>query len=139
MFELLFTRPSTIARYRSAPLLNERLLHLAHCEQIGNSPTTLRIIAAHQLNLVCVLDLRDDDSLNARRIAAGVRQWSLPEARRSQPLARRRFFSHTERWLRFLGWLEEPEAVRHAHAREVTAFAARMSGERGWSDATVEG
>ena len=139
MFELLFTRPSTIARYRCAPLLNERLHYLAHCEQTGIGLATLRSIATHQLNLVGVLDLRDDDGLNARRIAAGVRQWSLPEARRSQPLTRRRFFSHAERWLRFLGWLEEPRAVRHAHAREVTAFAARMSGERGWSDATIEG
>ena len=139
MFELLFTRPSTIARYRCAPLLNERLLYLAHCEQIGIGPATLRSIAAHQLNLVGVLDLRDDDGLNPRRIAVGVRQWSLPEARRSQPLTRRRFFSHAERWLRFLGWLEESGAVRHALAREVTAFAASMSGERGWSDATIEG
>ena len=139
MFELLFSRPSAIARHRSAPLLNERLLYLAHCEQVGIKPATLRKIAAHQLNLVRVLDLRDDDSLNRCRIEAGVRQWSSPEERQSQPLARRRFFSHAERWLRFLGWLEEPAAACHTHTREVTAFAARMSGERGWSDATIEG
>ena len=80
MFELLFTRPSTIARYRCAPLLNERLHYLAHCEQTGIGLATLRSIATHQLNLVGVLDLRDDDGLNARRIAAGVRQWSSREA-----------------------------------------------------------
>ncbi|HKJ61120.1 MAG TPA: tyrosine-type recombinase/integrase [Hyphomicrobiales bacterium] len=140
MIELLFTRPSTIARYRSAPLLKERLLYLTHCEQIGVKPETLCKIASHQLNLVRVLDLRDgDDGLNLRKIEAGFRQWSLPEERKSRPRARRRFFSHTERWVRFLGWLEEPEAARHAHTREVTAFAARMSGERGWSDATIKG
>ena len=76
MFELLFTRPSAIARYGCAPLLNERLLYLAHCEQVGIKPATLRKIAAHQLNLVRVFDLRDDDSLNRRRIAAAFRQWS---------------------------------------------------------------
>ena len=139
MFELLFSRPSAITRHRSAPLLNERLLYLAHCEQVGIKPATLRKIAAHQLNLVRVLDLRDDDSLNRCRLEAGVRQWSSPEERQSQPLARRRFFSHAERWLRFLGWLEEPAAACHTHTREVMAFAARMSGERGWSDATIEG
>ena len=139
MFELLFSRPSAIARYRSAPLFNERLRYLAHCEQVGIKPATLRKIAAHQLNLVSVLDLRDDDGLNARRIAAAVKQWSSPEARRAQPLTRRRFFSHAKRWLRFLGWLEEPETECHTHTREVTAFAARMSGEHGWSDATIEG
>ena len=139
MFELLFSRPSAIARHRSAPLLSERLLYLAHCEQVGIKPATLRKIAAHQLNVVRVLDLRDDDSLNRCRIEAGVRRWSSPEERQSQPLARRRFFSHAQRWLRFLGWLEEPAAACHTHTREVTAFAARMSGERGWSDATIEG
>ena len=139
MFELLFARPSTIARYRCAPLLNERLVYLARCEQVGIKPATLRRIASHQLDLVRILDLRDDDGLNPRRIAAGVRQWSLPEERLSRPRARRRFFSDAERWLRFLGWLEEPEVACHTHTREVTTFAARMSGERGWSDATVEG
>ena len=127
MFELLFARPSTIARYRCAPLLNERLVYLARCEQVGIKPATLRRIASHQLDLVRILDLRDDDGLNPRRIAAGVRQWSLPEERLSRPRARRRFFSDAERWLRFLGWLEEPEVACHTHTREVTTFAARMS------------
>ena len=139
MFEHLFTRPSAIARYGCAPLLDERLLYLAHCKQVGIKSATLRKIAGHQLNLVRVLDLRDDDSLNPSRIAATFRQWSLQEERKSRPRVPRRFFRHAERWLRFHGWLEEPEAARHAHTREVTAFAARMSGERGWSDATVEG
>ena len=139
MFELLFTRPSAIARYRCAPLLNERLAYLARCEQDGIKPSTLRRIASHQLNLVRTLDLRDDDDLNPRRIAAGVRQWSLPEERLSRTRAWRRFFSDAQRWLRFLGWIEAPEVARHTHTREVTAFAAWMAGERGWSGATIEG
>lgn len=69
MFESLFTRPSAVARYRSVPLLTERLCYLAHCEQIGIKPETLRKIAFHQLNLVRVLDLQDgDDDLNLRKI-----------------------------------------------------------------------
>lgn len=140
MFEFLFRRQSTIARYRSAPLLKERLLYLAHCERIGIKPETLCKIAVHQLNLVRSLDLRDDDGLNLRKIEAWFIRWSLPGERQSRPRARRRFFSHAERWLRFLGWLEESgTACRHTHTREVTAFAACMSGERGWSDATIEG
>ena len=50
MFELLFSRPSGIARHRPAPLLNERLLYLAHCEQVGIKPATLRRIADHLLS-----------------------------------------------------------------------------------------
>ncbi len=138
MFELIFTRPSTITQYRSAPLLQERLRYLAHCEQIGIKAETLCKIASHQLKLVHILDLQDDD-LNLDKIEARFRQWSLPEEYKSRPHAQRRFFNHTKRWMRFLGWLEEPEAPSHAHAQEVTTFAARMSSENGWSDATLEG
>jgi integrase/recombinase XerD len=138
MFELIFTRPSAIVRYRSAPLLKERLHYLAHCEQIGIKLETLRKIASHQLKLVYILDLQDDD-LNLRKIEVRFRQWSLPEECKSRPRARRRFFNHAERWMRFLGWLEEPEVMSHAHTHEVTTFAARMSSEKGWSDATIEG
>ena len=105
MFELLFARPSTIARYRCAPLLNERLLYLVHCEQVGIKLATLRKIAAHQLNLVRVLDLRGEDDLNPRRIAAGVRQWSLPEERKSRPRARRRFLGQPRGTMVTISWL----------------------------------
>ena len=97
------------------------MVEIAHCERIGIKPATLRAIAAHQLNLVRVLDLKQDDCVSVRRMEAGVRQWSLPEERGSRlparPLAGRRLFHHAGRWLRFLGWLEEPEAAGHAHAR----------------------
>ena len=139
MFELLFTRPSAIERYRSAPLVNERIRYLAHCEQLGIKPETLCKIAAHQLNLVRLLGLQEDEGANLRRIEAGFRQLSSAEKRGSRPRARRRFLGHAERWLRFLGWLKEPETANHSHAREVADFAARMSSERGWSDATIEG
>ena len=140
MLEPLFTQSSAIARYRSAPLLKERLHYLAHCAQIGIKPETLRKIAFSQLNLACVLDLQDgDDDLNVRKIEAWYRQWSLPEDRTSRPRARRRSFRHAERWLRFLGWLDGPKVACHAHTREVAAFATHMSGERGWSDATIKG
>ena len=63
--------------------------------------------------------------------------WSLPEERKLQPRARRLAFNHADRWLHFLGWRTVPEAACHAHTREVTAFMAHVSGECGWSDATV--
>jgi integrase/recombinase XerD len=139
MFESLFARPSAIAQYRSAPLLKERLRYLAHCEQIGIKPETLRKIASHQLVFVRALDLQDgDDGLTLSKIEAWYRRWSSPEERTSRPRAGRRFFSRAERWLRFVGWRNGTEAAGHAHTREVTAFAAHVSGECGWSDATIE-
>jgi site-specific recombinase XerD len=139
MFEVLFSRPSAIARYRSAPLLRERLLYLAHCKQLGIKHETLRKIAICQLDLVQILDLHDADSSTLLKIENGFRRWSLSSECKSRPRARRRFFGHAERWMRFMGWLEKPEAIRHSHTREVTIFAARMSSEYGWADTTIEG
>ena len=85
-------------------------------------------IASYQLNLERLLDLQDDEGLNLRRIEAGFRPCSSSEEGESRPRARRRFFNHAERWLRFLGWLEEPEATGLSPAREVADFAARMCG-----------
>ncbi|MES0192705.1 site-specific integrase [Mesorhizobium sp. LSJC264A00] len=139
MFEVLFSRPSAIARYRAAPLLKERLLYLSHCEQIGIKLETLCKIAAYQLDLVRILDLHDNDSSNLLRIESSFRRWSLPAERKSRPLSRRQFDGHAERWMRFIGWLGEPEVARHSHTREVTIFATRMSSEYGWAAATIEG
>lgn len=139
MFEVLFRRPSAIARYRAAPLLKERLLYLSHCEQIGIKLETLCKIAAYQLELVRFLDLHDDDGSNLLKIESSFRRWSSPAERKSRPEARRQFFGHAERWMRFIGWLDEPGATRHSHTREVTIFATRMSSEHGWASATIEG
>ena len=124
MLESLFARPSAIARYRSAPLLKERLRYLAHCEQIGIKPETLRKIASHQLSFVRALDLQDgDDDVNLRKIE----NWSLPEERKLRPRARRRFFSHAERWLRFQGWRNGPEAACHsAYTRDHSFCSAHV-------------
>ena len=55
MFEDLFVDRGTVARYSSAPLLNERLSYLTHCAQVGLRPATLRSIAAYQTRLVRLL------------------------------------------------------------------------------------
>ena len=59
MFEALFTDRNIIKKYRTAPLLGERLRYLAHCAQTGSRPGTLRRIAVHQVHLVRLLDLRE--------------------------------------------------------------------------------
>ena len=59
MFEELFTRRAAIASHHATPLLEERLRYLVHCAQAGTRRGTLRAIAAHQANLVRLLDLRE--------------------------------------------------------------------------------
>ena len=143
MFEDLFTRRGIIARYHAVPLHDERLRYLKHCAQEGTRRGTLRAIAAHQVNLVHLLELREGERVSMTRIEAAAGQWSLPGGRRcsrpAPPEARQRFSGHAVRWLRFLGMLKEPHATQHAHAGEVTAFAAQMRNERGWAEETIRG
>ena len=140
MFETLFTRPGIAERHRAAPLLDERLGYLEHCAQGGVSRHTLRTIAAHQVNLVRLLDLHEGERVSVTRVEAAADQWSLPGGRRcsqpARPEARQRFIGHAERWLRLAGLLDEPAKARHAHVGEVAAFEAWMRDERGLSDAT---
>ena len=141
MFEDLFIDPRTIARYRSTPLLAERLSYLEHCAREGARHRTLREVAAHQTRLVHLLDLREAARVSMRRIEAVAMHRSRPDGRRShraaRPGARQRFVGHALRWLRFAGLLEEPCETRHAHAGEVEGFAAWMRKERGWSSETI--
>ena len=141
MFEDLFARPGIIGRYRDAPLLDKRLSYLAHCAEGGARRETLRAIAAHQVNLVHLLDLHEGERVSVTRVEAAAAQWSLPGGRRcrrpAEPEQCRRFFGHALRWLGFVDMLEEPEGTRHSHAGEVATFTAWMHEERGWSEDTV--
>ena len=143
MFEDLFTRRGIIARYHAAPLHDERLRYLMHCAQESTRRGTLRAIAAHQVNLVHLLDLREGERVSMTRIEAAAGQWSLPGGRRcsrpARPDARQRFFGHAVRWLRFVELFEERCKVQHAHVGEVAVFAAWMRKERGWSEDTIRG
>ena len=143
MFEDLFTRRGIIARYHAAPLHDERLRYLMHCAQEGTRRGTLRAIAAHQVNLVHLLDLREGERVSMTRIEAAAGQWSLPGGRRcsrpARPDARQRFFGHAVRWLRFVELFEERCKAQHAHVGEVAVFAAWMRKERGWSEDTIRG
>ncbi len=143
MFEDLFIDRGTIASYRAAPLLDERLSYLRHCAEAGARSCTLRKIAAHQASLVHFLGLHEGDRVSVAQVEAAAGQWSLPGGRRSSrpalPQASQRFFGHTVRWLRFVDMLEEPDPLRHLHSDEVAVFEAWMRNERGWSEETIRG
>ena len=143
MFDDLFTRPGIIGRYLATPLYGERLSYLTHCAQGGARRTTLRKIAADQVNLVHLLNLREGERVSVTRIEAATVQWSLPGGRRcrrpAEPEQCQRFFGHAVRWLRFVDMLEEPNGAQHSHAGEVVVFTAWMRNERGWSEDTVHG
>ena len=58
MFEELFERPNTVARYRSAPLYGDRVRYLVHLAASGAGRHTLRKVANDQLKLVFLPNCR---------------------------------------------------------------------------------
>ena len=144
MFEDLLTDGPTIARYRAAPLLDERLRWLEHCAQAGARRQTLNQFAVHQMHLVRLIGLQAGDRVDIDRIEAAAERWSRPGGRRchraASPRARRTFIRRAVRWLRFADMYKEaPCRPRHAHTDEVAIFADWMRTERGWAENTVLG
>ncbi len=141
MFEEIFF-PRSAERYRAAPLVEQRERYLRHLEQLGTSRSTLRKCANDQLSLVRLLNLQGDDRVSIHRIEAAATVWSRPKERRcnrsAAPKARSRFVSRGMQWLRFLGWLDEPEHEHHPHHGEVAIFEKWLRQERGLSTATIQ-
>ena len=140
MFERLFTRDSTVARYHAAPLARSRLRYLAHCAERGLARATLRTIAANQVAAVRLLDLQEAGQIPRARIEAAAERWvaALP-ARRGGPGGRAywQFVRGAVAWLRFARRLACPAAPETPHADKLAAFADFLRGERGLSERTV--
>ena len=142
MFDQLFRQASTVEEYRTAPLVDGRLRYLTHWLTLGAQRTTLRKIASNQLEIVRLLDLREDSlKVHLGQIEAAAAQWALPRPRRAKQAkqaAVAEFVARAARWLRFLGRLERPRVVaRHRHVVKVAAFADWMRRERGLSEHTI--
>ena len=142
MFDLgqLFKRADTVQRRLAALLARSRLAYLGHRADRGAKPSTLRGIAALQVNLVRYLELGEDGKVAPAEVeAAAQRRVSQDPARRGGDAEgiRRRFLSQATCWLRFAGRVQVPAAPSHPHATEVAVFVEHMRRERGWSEATI--
>ena len=145
MFEELFTRPYHIGRYRAAPLVEPRERYLRHLAESGASRLTLREIALDQLRLLQLLDLREGEKVTVARIEAVAPDWDrarhhkLGRRPRASRKSTRNALSRLTRWLRFLGWLDEPEEDPHPYGVELGAFEDWMRAERGHAEQTIDG
>ena len=143
MFETLFVDPTTVERYRAAPLCAERVRYLEHCRDSGFAQDTLEKVARNQLRLVLLLDMRGRDPVTVSQIEAAAETWSRPGMLRScfagSPVAKSEFVYHMRGWLRYLGRLEEPEEPPlHPHTAEVAAFAEWARAERGYAETSID-
>jgi integrase/recombinase XerD len=140
MFEEIFF-PRTAEKYRAAPLVEQRERYLVHLKETGARRPTLRQYANDQLSLVRLLKLKEGSKVHVSQIDAATAIWSQPKGRRcdrsASAKARTRFVKHAVRWLRFLGWLDEAEEVRHPHGAEIKVFEAWTRSDRGLSDETI--
>ena len=140
MFEEIFF-PKTAGKYRAAPLVEQRERYLVHLEGLGSTRTTLRKCASDQLSFVRLLNLQEEDRVSSHRLEAAATNWSRPKGRRcsrsASPKARARFVGRGIEWLRFLGWLDEPEHKPHPHQAEIVIFESWLCQERGLSRATI--
>ena len=145
MFAELFDDPNTVQKYEDAPLAEQRLLYLRHLAAFGAKKGVLRAKASKQLHLICLLDLTEPERVSISAVEAATREWSRPRAHgygRTLPASARsagEFFQGAVRWLRFLGWLEEPASVQHPYTAEVAAYEAWLRHERGLSEETISG
>jgi hypothetical protein len=119
----------TAERYRAAPFVEQRERYLVHLRETGARRATLRRCANDQLSLVRLLKPKEGSRVRLSQIEAVTAVWSQPKARRcdrsASPKARTRFVCRGIQWLRFLGWLDEPEHEHHPQHGEVAAPRAR--------------
>jgi len=141
MLEEIFF-PRTVERYRAAPLVEQRERYLIHLRRTGARRQTLRKCANDQLSLVRLLKLKEGSTVRLSQIEAVTAIWSQPRGRRcdrsASSKAKARFVTHAVRWLRFLGWLDEPEREHHPHHANVAIFEKWLRQERGLSTATIQ-
>ena len=142
MFDLgrLFKRADTVQRHLAAPLARSRLAYLGYRAEGGAKPSTLRGIAALEVNLVRYLELGERGKVAPTEVEAAAERWvSQDPGRRGGDAEgiRQRFVSQATCWLRFAGRLQVAAARSHPHSAEVAVFVDYMRRERGWSEATI--
>ena len=144
MFEELFTSPDAIERYRAAPLVQPREQYLRHLAGSGARRLTLRQIALDQVRLLQLLDLCEGEKVTVARIEAVAPEWDRarhyklgrrpPASRQSTKYA----LNRVTRWLRFLGWLDEPQEDLHPYSVELGVFEEWMRAERCLAEGTID-
>jgi site-specific recombinase XerD len=128
MFDQIYERPFTLARYRTGPLAAERGAFLTHLVKQNYSPLALRDNARGLLAIAQVLGLPDRPP-KALTVASVKRRLA------DQP----RLYRLAIRWLRFIGRLQERPAPVAPHAKRIKAFADYMKHEAGLSPVTIHG
>jgi integrase/recombinase XerD len=139
MFDQLFNCPEAVTQHQSAPLLNERVRYLRHCQDVGSPRGTLRRKAHELLVIVDQMNLQPDGMIDAEEIEEAARRWAYRQPShyklKDAEKIRTHFLRTAKQWLSFLGRLKRPP-VRE-YQRFVDDFASHMECEKGLSAMTI--
>lgn len=143
MFDQLFARSDTVARYLSAPLVDERRHYLTHCAVQGMAKSTLEAKARLQLSIAEYLRLADrpNDTITLSEIKKAATRWSnhnWPSLQNSNAKQSRDYFIATAaEWLTFLNRLQTVSKPVTICDQMLAEFRRFMEEDRNLSSATV--
>ncbi len=137
MFEKLFKCSKAVTKYRTAPLLEERLRFLEYLEGLEFGHEVLRLAARYLLVVTEYLRLpsRQGELIAPAEIEETAVQWSN-SSRTSDRKARQKFVRHAARWLQFLGWWKPPTPT-HRFVEHIVGYENDMRDERGLAPRTI--
>jgi integrase/recombinase XerD len=88
------------------------------------------------------MNVKEGGGVRLSQIEAVAAIWSQPKGRKcsrsASPKARTRFFNDAVPWLRFLGWLDEPERECHPHHAQIRVFEEWMRRELSLFEETIQ-
>jgi site-specific recombinase XerD len=104
----------------------------------------LRQIALDQVRLLQLLNLCEGEKVTVARIEAVAPEWDRARHYKlgRRPSASRKStkyaLNRVTRWLRFLGWLDEPQEALHPYSIELGVFEEWMRAERCLAEGTID-
>jgi len=128
MFDQLFRHPASLARYRTGPMLKERLAYLMHLAGQNYCRSSLRKLAP---DLLAIAKMLGATGSLGKAVALDAVKRKTAQRRHLYPLALR--------WLRFLDRLQQRHAPVSPYAKKIRAFADHMERDQGLSPATICG
>jgi integrase/recombinase XerD len=142
MLKPIYKHPFIIARHAAAPFPKERERYLLDCVRRGDARSTLLRKATEVYWIACKLRAHGDlhVSMKTLRRVAGRSNWKERQPLTGRKLKKaavtRRFLSHAEAWLRFLGTLSIPTSDVPFQSK-LDEFCRWAKEERGFTDATT--
>lgn len=140
MLESLFNRPTTVAKYREAPLSEAREQFLEQCEIRGYSRASLKKIAWVLYSIAPRIDINHGKVTpnDIERAVNGRLRFKNSQGNSKNFQRSRQLFVHiSTEWVRSLGCFEAPRKPEGPFSAQTAAFAQYLREDRGLSPITI--